>query len=74
MRKEPSFKRFAMLRERKFHSWREKDFDMPLGIWLTLRRRNMKTATIKTAMTPMSGYVATWQRHSCLLGSAGLSS
>jgi hypothetical protein len=34
----------------------------------------MKTATIKTTMTPMAGWVSSWQRHSCFMGSAGMSS
>ena len=65
---------YALLGQ-KFHRDGEKDFDRPPGVWLTLSRRNMKTATIKTTMTPMAGYVvSTWQRHSCLSGSAGMSS
>ena len=35
----------------------------------------MKTATIKMqTMTPMGGYVSTWQRHSLGSGNAGKSS
>lgn len=60
---------------RKFHSRREKAFDNTRRFCLTLVNGNMKTANIKTTMTPMAGYVvSSWQRHSCLFGIAGISS